>query len=269
MTFQIGDRVKVVSQANGGGLALGEIHTVSATESTGGGYVGLDGSDQPGWRADRFELYAKAGEFVVGDRVIWTWPESGHTFSPGDMLTIAKPKYDAGPDTLWGGAGPWWFHKGYVRLATPEEIAAAQDKIVADYTDPKSFDKPLRPIAETVMARGTNGQDYAVSHSRERAEIPAAEFDFSTIKAGDEIDVRFVVDKTSDSGVVCLLGDMPFHIALHHIHAVIPAPKPKTLRERAIEAGWKAFNTSKVDDGPEAAVRDLVDAVLAEVEKGR
>ncbi len=100
--------------------------------------------------------------------------------------------------------------------------------------------------------------------------IPAADFDFSTIKEGDEVTIRFKVladgltheYSNSDRFVQVKQPDFgPYFYRPSAFHSVILAPKPKTLRERAIEVLRNYV--------PEAQTEVVADAVLAEVEKGQ
>lgn len=181
--FEIGDRVKCV-EGHTDDLAVrliaGQVYTVRAIDS--GQYISID-DDKPGWMVDRFELYAKAGEFVAGDVLFALYADG-----PLSVVNAVRASEDGQRVEFSDDLGRWWPASGY-RLATPEEIAAAADKIVAEFTDPKNFDKPLRPIWKAVG----DPTPHPSHNLAPRPEIPATEFDFSTIKADLKPSVPFRV----------------------------------------------------------------------------
>lgn len=230
--FKIGDRVKPKGAQDASGVFV-----VDGVGSVGvNGQVHFVSNGDAHFLETDVELYAKAGEFVEGD---WVKPANAQG-GPWKVLDTRR-QGDGQRISFPGEYGQWWSSAGY-RLATPEEIAAAEGK------------------AEDWSAR-ISREDAAAGRGAP-AEIPAAEFDFSTIKAGDEVIIRWLVvmDGVDHEGFIGLKNP---DFGLYYIRptsgvvAVIPAPKPKTLRERITEA---------VEKG--STLAGIVDAVLAEVEKG-
>lgn len=244
--FQVGDRVKCVSQDGGEELTPGKVYTVTgfgrATD------VMVEGSDLS-WNPRRFELYAKAGEFVVGDRVV-------RIDEPGPVHTVLR----TASGLVIATEDACYFSYKF-RLATPEEIAAAEMK-----PSPAMFPDSIHPTLANL--------EIATRAHERAAEIPAADFDFDQIKAGDEVLLRLKAssDGLDKDGEVRVEGGSGFYryFKPEQILAVIPAPKPKALRERAIEAATSAAYVA--DSGrlkSHEQLASVVDAVLAEVEKGQ
>jgi hypothetical protein len=255
--FEIGDRVKCThpDQVNAG--VVGQVYSVTDIDIR--GFITIDpqtGGEHTHCYPDRFELYAKAGEFVMGDRVV----------NVHDSRAQVRTVKDVAPGTAPGLTNlsvlileddNMYAAKGF-RLATPEEIAAS----VAKYLEPETLAKWVHKVY------GTPRPTHYVSPPTEPQEIPAAKFDFNAIKKGDVVVFRHVV---ADDGLFG--GQMAVEYEggrryIEHEEAafVIPAPKPKTLRERAIEAVQGVTNSGRLGTGDILAI---VDAVLTEVEKGR
>lgn len=248
--FEIGDRVKAIQTRAGKSptsIVAGSVYVVRSIDEMGHPILAHEPDwEEHGWSAGNFELYAKAGKFVAGDRIVCVETYEPHR-TKGAMYTALKPsEYDPSCVIILGDNGHETSHfVTYFRLATPEEIAAA-DLAAPKFSEvnPSIVIEP-KPVVE-------------------RAEIPASEFDFSTIKAGDEIVVRLVVDQDGmdfDKEISFPRG----YVEPSQIVSVIPAPKPKTLRERAIEAANKAWNDASFSD---RTIERLALAVLAEVERG-
>lgn len=284
--FKIGDRVKCIaddpdSRTNFAGI-VGTVYVVTDCEHDSVSVAPTaENKRHDGCSPSRFELYAKAGEFVEGDFVVNVHDSDAKV----RLVKKAAPVTAPGLTNLAVLAledGNTYAARGF-RLATSEDIAAAADKIAAELADPKNFDKPLRPLYDWKpdLARigdGPNHPSVAAYEERVAAlkascanEIPAADFDFSTIKRGDLVTIQM---KAHDDGIG--LGDMIglelpdgglFSAPLEMIHSVIPAPKPKTLRERAIKAAMKA-DLAPIGEPISFDYAHIVDAVLAEVEKG-
>lgn len=255
--FQVGDRVRCVDGFAGDYvIETGRICTVSSVDAL--GYIGVQEEVSPGWRADRFELYAKAGEFVMGDRVVITDADyladrQMNNAPIPSVLTIRHPIDDEvgsiDPEILWFEGQTWAAKKSRCRLATPDEIADADAR-------------PVEGVHYHADLRGS------VVHPQ---SIPAADFDFSTIKAGDHVTIkaRLQSDAHGDhfwAEYQTHEGRSAIWLKSSDVHSVIPAPKPETLRERAIEAADLARKGLALS--PEAMAH-IVDAVLAEVEKSR
>lgn len=232
--FDVGDRVRSKEDASIY-LTIGRTYTVTHVQPGSTQVEVTSDTGLPTWLHDhRFELYAKAGEFVAGDTVMPI------NVIDGPWTVIAVLMHDEGQMvSLSGDYGRLWPSRGY-RLAAPEEIASPEAKPIAS----------VRP---------------------EGVEILAADFDFSTIKKGDVAVIRFEVladgltheYSIRDHFVKVYQPDFgPYYFRPNAFHSVIPAPKPKALRERAIEAA-----KSVVDDRD--YLDDIVDAVLAEIEKGQ
>lgn len=251
--FNKGDRLRVVEDVvTGAGkvcLKKGDIHTATGTAP---GWVSLTpNSGAAEWIEDRFELYAKAGEFVAGDYVV---PLDGDDVVTLNILEAGRvyeveAVYGADPVSYLivnGGS----HYQSRFRLATAEEIAAADVQAA-------------RWSVKVEAATAVTGEAFTLFPRP--AEIPAAEFDFSTIKEGDRLVVRLTVmsDGLDRDGEINVNSDkIAGWVKPEHIISVIAAPRPKTLRERAIEAA-----RSVVDDRD--YLDDIVDAVLAEIEKSR
>lgn len=262
MTFQIGDRVKAKEDTSVY-LTCDKVYAIANTKYDGHQVEVLADTKRLAWlHAHRFELYAKAGEFVVGDQVIVT--KDGEDDAPtGAMFTVTgtgrgyedRQTVDFTDNV---GDGREWLSDRF-RLATPEEIAAA-DLAAPKFSeiDPSIVIEP-KPFGKffTILGEPDTGSQ----------AIPAADFDFSTIKTGDEIVVACKVasDGLDKDGEVRVEGRSGFfrYFKPDQITSVIRAPKPKTLRERAIEAAMRVASQGAVP------TTMIVDAVLAEVEKGR
>lgn len=314
MTFQIGDRVK--SKIDGSGpYVVQSVYPAHGDEFVRyEEHIGIGPQERPTLLlADRFELYAKAGEFVVGDAVRAKYP--GATDNKvrivrkvEDGAFLEAGKYH---QAISIQGDPLSYRADRFRLATTEEVERDMARVVAQFTDPKNFDKPLRGVDHYIDPNSLEAicDDISSRPDREKAaetilspeaaakwkvfaemidganifkpeigktvfygpsEIPAAEFDFSTIKAGDEVTIKARLTSPGDDGEFWAEyrtheGVSAIWLKAKDVHSVIPAPKPKTLRERAIEAAVAA--TDHFDNG--LAVAAMVDAVLAEVEKGR
>lgn len=270
MTFQIGDRVRATRTENASGdcIEKGRIYMVGSLDDVGDPVLETDHEfPDVGWR-DSFELYAKAGEFVVGDRVVITDADyladrqiNNAPIPP--VLTVRYPfdnevgRIDL--ELLWFEGQTWAAKKSRCRLATPDEIADA-DAV------------PVEGVHYHADLRGS------VVHPQ---SIPAADFDFSMIKAGDEVVLRYKVlrDGIDDGNVMVHQPDFGgYYFRPAVFSSVIPAPKPKTLRERAIEAALGGIPGVAPSDetkgvvlagGQVISLHALVDLVLAEVEKSR
>jgi len=249
--FEIGDRVKAKEGIPHRSIRKDDVYTV-ARESV--GFLTFEGADDVSFNAGLFELYAKAGEFAAGDVVIAVSSESSGP-QIGKLYTVESTyaAYDGSPMVrVVGGIG---MYARQFRLATPEEIAASARCSV----------KVGNGGAQSYILTTDGGLSTVISPPGR--EVPAAGFDFSTIKAGDVIAVHYVVEGRRGGSLLGRLkpgyGDQ-WQFLLSDVVSVIPAPKPKTLRERAIEAAKHALTHA----GAENMVGSVVDAVLAEVEKG-
>lgn len=242
-TFKIGDRAKAVANIPSRSLKRGGIYLVIGCSDD---FVSIDLDGEVAFNASLFELYAKAGEFVAGDKLVAL---NDFTDGIGQKRLTAGKIYDAVSaysiaECDDGHLCHWERPEEYFRLATPEEISAAGAEIEESR-------------AQSVVTQGVDPG----------AEIPAADFDFCTIKTGAEVVVVFKVasDGLDRDGEVRVESREGFfhYIRPASIRFIIPAPKPKTLRERAIEASLRVG----LDNSSESR-EALVDAILAEVEKG-
>ncbi len=251
--FEIGDRVKATRSENASGDAIekGRIYTVGSLDDVGDPVLETD-HEHPdiGW-SDSFELYAKAGEFVAGETVVGIEDVAG--LRRGDLCKVMEILPQAAVGTVQvllaarvsdGKLLQLWAAR--FRLATPEEIATAEGKPT--------------PLAMELM------QKLRDNDAKTATEILAAEFDFSTIKVGDVVSIRYTVDRDGFKGGLFSVEteDGVRWCDPKHVHSVIPAPKPKTLRERAIEA---VCDSSPADHN--LNIETIVDLVLAEVKKGQ
>lgn len=245
--FEVGDRLRA-SETASVYVTCDQVYVVLQAKGDDRQQVEiLSDCGRAAWlHSHRFELYAKAGTFVAGDIVIAKDNHQDYCggFHFGDMFVVEEAfggKYVG----LVGRRGSAGFSS--FRLATPEEIAEANG--------------PTRMARELMQKLRDND-------TKARTEIPAADFDFSTIKAGDELVLRYRVlrDGIDDGNVMVHQPDFGgYYFRPAVFSSVIPAPKPKTLRERAIEAAKDAKRYAM----GEGWIDDLVDAVLAEVEKGQ
>lgn len=267
--FAVGDRVKCVREDSVNAGIKGRIYTVTdiserhyitISPNTGGEYRACD--------PDRFELYAKAGEFVVGDWVVFQSNINGTSNGKPYAVTSSANGHIQWTDNR--GRRNGCVHKHFnVRLATPEEIAAATTA-----SEPKKFNRIYVPPGAEEYIQASN--------AAERTEIPAAEFDFSKIKAGDTVVLRWTVNRGGfdSNGYIRVHqpnGGGDLYVHTDDIESVTPAPKPKTLRERAIERVFSGIPGAEAGDetkgvvlagGQVISLHAIVDAVLAEVEKG-
>lgn len=130
--FQPGDRVKCVNaQSSNGRLTTGAIYTIASNAMVSTPrLVGVPDSNDcgSGYARNRFELYAKAGTFVAGDRVValintehgcWRLRE-GDVYTVRSFNNSGWPVLTSDPADDIIPCTP-----GKFRLATPEEIAAA------------------------------------------------------------------------------------------------------------------------------------------------
>lgn len=254
MTFQIGDRVKCIRPDDYSTLTMGQIYTVTGPGP--GRDIHVACIDES-WMPSRFELYAKAGEFVVGDQVV----ARGNTAEILIVSEVGRCGIKArSAANFMTDIGPF----SAFRLATPEEIAAAEGSKVT----PKPFG-PFFNILGEPDTRATASHISTASPTT-RSEIPAADFDFDRIKRGDVV----VVHRTVDRDGLTHIGNVSVDpiggfIKPSRIHSVIPSPKPKTLRERAIEAAKGVEFDGAYVGNMSALKAAVVDLVLAEVEKGR
>jgi hypothetical protein len=264
MTFQIGDRVK--SQAG----IICTVHGVRDPSGPCWPYNAINISanpELPFWESiDRFELYAKAGEFVVGDKIIATATAEG-AFTKGRMYDVVGTQYGR-PSVAKDDSGvPNGWSSQNFRLATSDEIMVADLKVPA-FTKGKPSIEWIKPLTSTADVEGL-AKMFHSEPDLMRKEIPAADFDFSTIKAGDRVIAELIVKRDGvdlDGDVVVERGgnDHVAFIETQYITSVVPAPKPKTLRERAIEAAGEAWTATI---GGQNVVESIVDAVLAEAGK--
>lgn len=284
--FQAGDRVK----ANHG-FPVDGVQTVAWVL---GQWIKVGDADNQQWHENRFELYAKAGEFVVGDYVVGI--ERACQMRPGDLCKVLEifPATSAEKEDIsvcrvrrLSDGDEFQFYFTRFRLATSEEIAAAEAKTV-ELTGAVSAEQAALFAVRIDANQAKNlGWDIFTPESgktvfHHAGEIPAADFDFSTIKAGSSVLVRLTVERDGldhDGDIVCE-GYGPHgqrYFNPHQIVSVIPTPKPKTLRERAIEAALGGIPGVDPSDetkgvvlagGQVISLHALVDLVLAEVEKG-
>lgn len=279
--FQVGDRVRATGDhgTHGDVIKNGAVYTVVKLDNDGDPILDSDTvNDRIGWGGSPFELYARAGEFVVGDKIIATANAEG-AFTKGRMYDVVGTQYGR-PGVAKDDSGvPNGWSPGNFRLATPEEIAAAEAKTV-ELTGAVSAEQAAR-FAVRIDANQEKNLGWEIFNPEigktvfhHVGEIPAADFDFSTIKAGDEVLVRLKLARDGmdeDGEVLCRSSPArdtaaQRFISREEIVSVIPAPKPKTLRERAIEAAGEAWTATI---GGQNVVDSIVDAVLAEVEKGQ
>jgi len=249
--FEIGDRLR--------DRDTGTIRTVTDTNANG---TTIKTDDGFACLAASFELYAKAGEFMVGDWVVLDGEGITRRMPPAAAYKIDQICQPATAPYYLVIQGVF-IAQDCARLATPEEIAAADlaapklgEANPSIVIEPKPFGKFFTILGEP---------------DTRPTEIPAAEFDFSTIKAGDEVTVRLKVHSAGldQDGEVACLGrperpDALRYIGPSEIINVIPTPKPKTLRTRVIHAAESVERCADHD----VYLARIADAVLAEVEKG-